>query len=60
MISTQATTGDESTAMASNEEIADDAALAGTADAYTPVWKSPATTSIDLHIGSPSVTLYAG
>ena len=40
MISTQATTGDESTAMASNEEIADDAALAGTADAYTPVWKS--------------------
>ena len=40
MISTQATTGDESTAMASNEEIADDAALAGQADAYTPVWKS--------------------
>ena len=35
-----ATTGDESTAMASNEEIADDAALAGQADAFTPVWKS--------------------
>ena len=26
--------------MASNEEIADDAALAGQADAFTPVWKS--------------------
>ena len=35
MISTQATTGDESTAMASNEEIADDAALAGQADAFS-------------------------
>ena len=35
-----ATTGDESTAMASNEEIADDAALAGQADAFTPVRKS--------------------
>ena len=35
LISTQATTGDESTAMASNEEIADDAALAGQADAFS-------------------------
>ena len=35
MISTQATTGDESTMMASNEEIADDAALAGQADAFS-------------------------
>ena len=35
VISTQATTGDESTMMASNEEIADDAALAGQADAFS-------------------------